>query len=406
MAILLQRVQGERHGRYFFPTLPGVGFSTNPLRWNRRIRHVDDILQLVFGMGTRALERETYDYVRMVALSHPTLRPEVTATEIRWYSQRYVDAINLDTNTFATVPTNQVLSEDFPGIELLASVDMGDYFEPAHAMAGAAESGALVLTFDGLLRNPDLVAIMKITLKRLEAVYRRPVDIEFTIEVIPEWPRPRFILHLLQCRPQSVDASTTEQLPAGIPDDLKIFSANRLVPQGLVQGVRYVVYVVPERYYALTDSMKTELARLIGRINKALEGDRFILMGPGRWGTSNIELGVKVTYAEIYNTSVLAEIALAKGNQPLEVSYGTHFFQDLVEGHIFPLPLYPNDPRTIFRTEFFTGSTNMLTKLLPAEEKFQDVVRVIDVPAVSGGRLLEIVMNGDEDEAFGYLRTY
>jgi hypothetical protein len=406
MAILLQKVEGEHHGRYFFPTLAGVGFSRNPFRWNRRIRREDGFVRLVFGMGTRAVERVANDYVRMVALSHPTLRPEATPNEIRWYSQRLVDVIDVEKNTFHTVPAKEALTEDFPGVELLASLDMGGYFAQAHTLAGAGEGGDLVLTFDGLLRNADFVAMMKTTLQRLEAVYRRPVDIEFTIEVIPDWPRPRFTFHLLQCRPQSYDASAAVPLPVGVPDTAKIFTANRLVPHGQVQGVRYVVYVVPERYYELPDSLKMELARLIGRLNKALEGQKFILLGPGRWGTSNIELGVKVSYAEIYNTSVLIEIALAKGNQPAEVSYGTHFFQDLVEGHIYPLPLYPNDPDTIFRTEFFTDTPNMLTRLLPGEEKFVELVRVIDVPAISGGRLLEVVMNSDEEQAIGYLRTY
>jgi hypothetical protein len=407
MAILLQKVEGERHGRYFFPTLAGVGFSRNPFRWNKRIRREDGFLRIVFGMGTRAVERVGNDYARMVALSHPQLRPEATPGEIRWYSQRYADVIDLETNRFCTVPISEVLSEEFPGAELLASLDRGDYFEPAHAVAGSSESSNLVLTYDGLLRNADFVTLLKTTLKRLETVYRRPVDIEFTVDVIPSWPKPQFRLHLLQCRPQSYDAGSEQVLPSGVPDEDKIFSVHRLVPQGLAQRIRYIVYVDPHRYYEIPDqSLKMELARLIGRINKALEGERFILMGPGRWGTSNIDLGVRVSYAEIYNTSVLIEIALSKGGEPAEVSYGTHFFQDLVEGHIYPLPLYPDDPRAIFRAEFFTQSPNVLTKLLPGEEKFESLVRVIDVPAVSGGRLLEVVMNSDEDEAFGYLRHY
>lgn len=409
MAILLQKVKGERHGRYFFPTLAGVGFSRNPFRWNRRIRREDGFLRIVFGLGTRAVERVANDYTRMVALSHPQLRPEGTASEIRWYSQRFMDVIDLEENRLRTLPVREVLTENFPGVELLASVDRGDYFEPVRASAGSAQEGNLVLTFDGLLKNADFVEMMKTALKRLEDVYKRPVDIEFTIEIIPGRPKPEFRLHLLQCRPQSYgyDASAVQALPVYVPDEDKIFSANRLVPHGLVQRVRYIVYVDPQKYYEIPDpSTKMELARLIGRINKALEGERFILMGPGRWGSANIDLGVKVTYAEIYNTSVLIEMATMRGDQPAEVSYGTHFFQDLVEAHIYPLPLYPDDPTTIFRTEFFTQSPNSLTAILPGEEKFEELVRIIDVPAVTGGRLLEIVMNSEKDEAFGYLRTY
>jgi hypothetical protein len=405
MAILLQKVEGEQHGRYFYPTLAGVGFSRNPFRWNRRIRREDGFLRIVFGMGTRAVERVANDYARMVALSHPELRPEGNVREIRWYSQRYADVIDLEDNTFKTLPVSEVLSEDITGIELLASVDRGDYFEPL--TAGAFDKDKLVLTFDGLLKNRDFVNLMKTVLKRLEAVYNFPIDIEFTVEIRRSWPKPEFCLHLLQCRPQAYAAAQRFPLPTDVPDEDKIFSANRLVPHGLVQRICYIVYVDPEKYAQITDPhFKTELARLIGRLNKALEGQRFILMGPGRWGSSNIDLGVKVSYAEIYNTSMLIEIAHSHDGQPVEVSYGTHFFQDLVEAQIYPLPLYPDDPETIFREEFFTQSPNVLTEILPDAGKFAEVVRVIDVPAVADGRLLEVVMNSDADEAFGYLRTY
>jgi len=407
MAILLQKVEGEPRGRYFFPMLAGVGFSSNPFRWNRRIRREDGFLRLVFGMGTRAVDRVANDYARMVALSHPTLRPEGSPKEIRWYSQRFVDVIDLEDNYFKTLPVREALSNSIRGIELLTSVDQGDYFEPMSSIVDVGDPDRLILTFDGLLRNPDFVKLMKTVLKRLDATYHQPIDIEFTVDIVKNRPKPEFQLHLLQCRPQSYEAESERPLPADVPDTEKVFSANRLVPHGLVQRIEYVVYVDPHKYYEMSDShLKLELARLIGRINKVLEGQRFILMGPGRWGSSNIDLGVKVTYAEIYNTSMLIEIALTRGDQPVEVSYGTHFFQDLVETHIYPLSLYPDDPTTIFRTKFFTESTNVLTKILPGEERFQDLVRIIDVPAESDGRMLEVAMNADEDEAFGYLRAY
>jgi hypothetical protein len=407
MAILLQKVEGEAHGRYFFPMLAGVGFSRNPFRWNRRIRREDGFLRLVFGMGTRAVDRVASDYPRMVALSHPTLRPEGSSREIRWYSQRFVDVIDLEENDFRTLTAPEVLSDDIRGLELLASVDRGDYFEPISSAARAGSSESLILTFDNLLKNADFVRLMKTVLKQLDATYRLPIDIEFTVDILKGWPKPAFRLHLLQCRPQSYNMEVEHVLPTEISEKDKIFSANRMVPEGLVKKIRYIVYVDPYKYYEIPDyHAKVELARLIGRINKTLEGERHILMGPGRWGSSNIDLGVKVTYAEIYNTSMLIEVALTRGNQPVEVSYGTHFFQDLVEAHIYPLSLYPDDSSTIFREEFFTQSPNLLTTMLPDEEKFQEWVRIIDVPAVAGGRLLEVVMNGEEENAFGYLRTY
>ena len=407
MAILLQKVEGERHARYFYPSLAGVGFSRNPFRWNRRIRREDGFLRLVFGMGTRAVDRVASDYPRMVALSHPTLRPEGSPKEIRWYSQRSVDLIDLDSNSFVTLPAQEVLNQDVRGIELLASVDRGDYFEPISSVADITTNGGLILTLDNLLKNQDFVTLMKTVLKQLDATYHLPVDIEFTVDILRGWPKPAFRLHLLQCRPQSYNVEVDHVLPTDIPDRDKLFSANRMVPEGLVKRIRYIVYVDPYKYYEISDRhLKSEMARLIGRINKALESERYILIGPGRWGSSNIDLGVKITYAEIYNTAMLIEVAPTRGSQPVEVSYGTHFFQDLVEARIYPLSLYPDDPDTIFCADFFTGSPNLLTTILPGEDKFQDWVRIVDLSTVTGGRLLEVVMNGEEEEAFGYLREY
>jgi hypothetical protein len=127
-------------------------------------------------------------------------------------------------------------------------------------------------------------------------------------------------------------------------------------------------------------------------------------MGPGRWGTSNVELGLKVTYADIFNARALIEIARSRDDDVLEVSYGTHFFQDLVEARIYPLPLYPDAPDTTFNRPFFDQAANALGELLPADAQYAPFVKVIDVPAETGGRYLELVMDSEQDEALAYLR--
>jgi hypothetical protein len=127
-------------------------------------------------------------------------------------------------------------------------------------------------------------------------------------------------------------------------------------------------------------------------------------MGPGRWGTSNVKLGLRVTYADIYNTRALIEVAQSRSGDTLEVSYGTHFFQDLVEARIYPLPLYPSEPDTVFNRAFFDQAANVLGELLLADAQYAPFVKVIDVPAVASGRYLELVMDGEHDEALAYLK--
>jgi len=112
---------------------------------------------------------------------------------------------------------------------------------------------------------------------------------------------------------------------------------------------------------------------------------------------------VPVTYADISNAAVIVEIARKKGGYLPDLSFGTHFFQDLVESNIRYLPLYPDDPDVVFNEAFFRRTTNALASLVPEFEALAEVVRVIDVPRATEGRVLRLLMNGDLDEAVGLL---
>jgi hypothetical protein len=407
MAILIQKVQGTPYKHYFLPMVAGVGYSRNPFRWNPKIRREDGFLRLVWGLGTRAVDRVPNDYPRIIALSHPQLRPEVGAAKIRKYSQHYVDLVDLKVNAFKTLPVRDVIADDYPALRYLVAVDKGDYLAPMLSRVEAGSPEDLVLTFDGLTRDGQFIALMQGVLKKLERHYDWPVDIEFTVHIEPRYPRPEYTVHILQCRPLvSPDWTGSIKIPEGIPEQDVIFEAFKLVPQGAVSKVRYIVYIDPEAYSRVPDYVtKLELARVIGRINKRLDKERFILMGPGRWGSSNLDLGVKVTYADIYNAKVLIEIPLVREGSTAEASYGTHFFQDLVETGIYPLPITPGEDGARLNTWFLTSAPNVLAKLVEADAAYGRYVRVIDVPAVTGGRYLEVVMNGEQERAVGYLKA-
>jgi hypothetical protein len=407
MAILVQEVQGERHGDHFFPTLAGVAFSHNPFRWTSKIRSEEGFMRLVWGLGTRAVDRVGHDYPRMVALSHPGLRPVAGVSEARHYSQHYADVINLATNRFETLPVADLLTVDLPSARLLVSVDRGDYLQPPVAYDPRVTPRELVLTFENLLTRTRFVPLFKTLLRRLADGFGCNVDVEFTADIVPGYPEPDFRIHLLQCRPQAAHrAVPAGDMPATVTEASILFRSDRLVPQGWVQRIRYAVYVDPRAYNRLPDeTTRLEIARVVGRLNQALTGQRFILIGPGRWGSNNPSLGVKATYADIYNTAMLIELSLPDGGS-VEPSYGTHFFQDLVEAQIYPLALYPEAQGSAFRWEFFESSPNALGYLLPEMAGYAPYVRVIDIPAVASGQLLEVLMDGEKGEALGYLRTY
>ena len=142
----------------------------------------------------------------------------------------------------------------------------------------------------------------------------------------------------------------------------------------------------------------------MGRLNKLLPKRQFILMGPGRWGSrGDVKLGVSVGYSDINNTAVLIEIARKRGGYVPDLSFGTHFFQDLVEASIRYLPLFPDDPDILFGEPFLRTAPNVLAELAPEFADLAGVVRVIDVPRATNGLVLRVVMDAEADRAVGFL---
>lgn len=153
----------------------------------------------------------------------------------------------------------------------------------------------------------------------------------------------------------------------------------------------------------IVEGLRMILERVVGRLNRRLNDETFILLGPGRWGSNNPDLGIPVTYSEIHNARALVEIA--DDETAPEPSYGTHFFQDMVEAQIYPLALALNDPEAEFALTFFEKSDNVLTELLPDDADWEGTIRVIDIPTVSGGAYLDLAMDGDAGIAMAYLRS-
>lgn len=408
MAVIIQRVEGERYHNLFFPAVAGVGFSRNPFLWTARLRREEGFARLVTGLGTRAVDRVADDYPRMIGLSHPTLRPAQTAREIQHYSQRYMDVVDLEANAVRTVSVRYAVDGDYPWLRLLGAAFRDGQIQPIRSSIDVVQPQELVLTLDGLIEQTHFVERMKLVLKTLETAYACPVDVEFTLEFKGTARKPEVIIHLLQCRPQSShEQGQRVEIPAQVPEHETLFTANHLIPNGVVERLRYIVYVDPHQYSRLAPpSEKLEVARAIGRLNRALEGERFILIGPGRWGSSNLALGVKVTYADVFNTKMLVELGYDQGSGAPEVSYGTHFFQDLVEARIFPLAVFPEQADNSFNRRFLAEAANKLAERSPQDAALDGVIKVIDVAEARDGQLLEVVMSGDQEQALAWFRRY
>ena len=401
MGIMIQEVVGKQVGDYYFPSFAGVAFSNNEFRWSPRIKREDGLIRLVPGLGTRAVDRLSDDYPILVAAGQPGLRANVSLEDMVRYSPQKIDVLNFKTNAFETIEIKDLMKKhgnDYPGIENMVSLYERDHLKkPMPFQTDFAEEDT-IFTFDGLINETPFIKEIDAILKTLQNTLAYPVDIEFASD------GENF--YLLQCRPQSYSKyDAPSPIPKELPEDQTIFTANRYISNGTVPDITHIVYVNPDQYSKIeTINELKAIGRAISKLNQILPKRQFILMGPGRWGSrGDIKLGVNVTYSDINNTAVLIEIARKKGNYVPDLSFGTHFFQDLVEASIRYLPLYPDEKGIIFNEEFLIKSPNALFELLPAYSNLSDIIHVIEVPEAADGLVLRVLMNADLDMAVGIL---
>jgi len=399
MGILIQEVVGREVGDMLFPVFAGVGFSRCEMRWSPRIRHTDGMARLVLGLGTRAVDRTVDDYPVLVALEQPTLRAVQQPDEVYRYSQHEVDVVDLQECQFESEPLAEFMrrvGRKIPTMNRIFSLYRDRQILPMVGVMAQHEPEELVVTFDGLLRS-DFPRELKTMLDLLEEGLGEPVDVEFAHD--------GEALFMLQCRALSRGTMAQRVAVPDVADQRKIFSANRYVQMGQDRNLEYVVLVDPRDYEALeTRDEILRVARAVGAVNKALPPKKFLLMGPGRWGSrGDIKLGVPVTYADICHTTLLVEIARQKGSYVPDVSFGTHFFNDLVEADIHYLPLYPDDSGVVWNEDFLLGSANCLAEVAPEYADMEGVVRVIRVADAADGLLLQVIMDAEADKALGFL---
>ena len=174
-----------------------------------------------------------------------------------------------------------------------------------------------------------------------------------------------------------------------------------MVSDGMKLYMRYAVYIHDENYACLNPVDQKRIARVVGKINAILSGEKFLLIGPGRWGSVNPELGIPVSYGDIYNTCALIEVV--SKDTAIEPSYGTHFFQDLIEAKILILALSRDDPEAEFKQSFFLKSKNLLQDLLPDDAQWNEVIRIIDIPTQTKSMVANIISEGESGLAIAYL---
>ena len=367
MALLVQRVSGGYHRDRFFPAFAGVGISYNTFVWRHDIDPRAGMLRLVVGLGTRAVDRVEGDYPAVIALDRPLLVPWPEPDGRRRFTQHDVDVLDTARNRLRTVPMAE-LEADEPTLPLDLFADR--------------DAAGWVVTFERLLKRTGFAASMRMLLGTLERAYEYPVDVEFAGTFASDGT---LYVNLIQCRPlqtRGVQSKRVEIVPAS--DAQTLFrSAGSFMGGSVVQPIGRVVAVDPAAFMALSLADKYELARLVGRINRRIvapDGIPTLLMGPGRWGTSTPRVGVPVRFAEISTVVAIAEVDFSAGGLRPELSFGTHFFQDLVEAGIFYVALSPGEDGCFLNAGLIAQLPNRLAERLPDDARFAGVVRIVDLP--------------------------
>lgn len=381
MALLVQRVSGGYHGDNFFPDAAGVGISYNTYVWNKEMSPESGMLRIVLGLGTRAVNRVEGDYPRIVALDQPLLRPHAGRKDDAKYSQREVDVISLGENDIKTLSIDDISSS--PGVgPLLEKIGARDH-EAMRELKEMGRKGEVpwAINFDRFLSEDKFSERMKSIMKTLEGKYGYPVDIEFTVNFTSDGS---YRINLLQCRPlQTRGLGVKVSMPDNIEKERTVFSTGGYFLGGNIsQEINKVIYVDPAGYTALTETGKYDVARIVGKLNRMIAGkssDPTMLLGPGRWGTSTPSLGVPVRFAEINNIAVMAEIAFSGGNLFPELSFGTHFFQDLVETEIFYVAIFPEHEGTYYSASRFDALKDTFSSVLPDHAKYEGVIRLYEL---------------------------
>lgn len=376
MAVLVQRVSGDHHSGWFLPALAGVANSSSPYVW-RADQADQGMARLVVGLGTRAVDRTGHDYARIVSLADPLASP-VSADDVGRYSQHRVDVIDLAADAVVEVPLPRV-REAAPGLPWPAFVspDRG----AAQRLRDLGRSGPTpdVVDLAGLLGATGVPALLRDMLATLAEAYDYPVDIELTLNPDRDGG---YVVNLVQCRPLQTRGLGTRGGTAPVVDADRCLVATRgdFMGGNAHLTVDLVVMVRPEVYLGLGETDRYRVARQLGVLNRRLGRATAVLIGPGRWGTSMASLGVPAPFTDLNRFVALVETTYTHGGFRPELSYGSHFFQELVETGTFYAAVFEDRSGVVFRPEVVLALPNVHLQLDPAAGDLASVIHVARVP--------------------------
>lgn len=387
MAVVLQEVVGQNHGDRYYPTMSGVLRSLNYYPVGEE-KAEEGIASLALGLGKyivdggQTLRVSPWHPHQVMQLSE--LETALRETQTRFYALDMKRDVGSDFKVddgFNILNLRVKEAEKDGSLQYIAST-----YDPYDQIIrdGVYEGGRKVISFCGVLQQDvfPLPEIMQMSMKYGAEAMRRPVEIEFACNLNADRTGD---FYLLQIRPIVDSKQTLVEDVAALPDEECLLRSHRSLGHGIIDDVTDVVYVKYDDHFTAMNN--PAVASDIERINRHMldEGRGYVLIGPGRWGSSDPWLGVPVKWPHISAAKLIVEVALR--NYRVDPSQGTHFFQNL----------------TSFGVGYFTIDTNQtdgrggilrkdILDAMPAVEETQYVRHV------RFSRPLRILMDGTKQE--------
>lgn len=344
MAVILQEVVGTQYGDRYYPSISGVARSINYYPINDE-QAEEGTVSLALGLGKYivdgGLTLRVCPYHPDKVLQTSEMEMALRETQTRFYAldlKNTGDNFSLDDGfNLLKLPVKE--AEKDGSLHYIAST-----YDPYDMVIrdGIYPGGRKVITFANILQHDvfPLARILQLVQKYGQGEMRRPVEIEFAVNLDARTKSGTF--YLLQIRPMvDMKANLTEDLSL-IPEDCLLLKSENSLGHGVMDDVRDVIYVKTEGYSASNNQL---IVYDIEKLNKRFldEDKHYVLVGPGRWGSSDTWLGIPVKWPNISAARVIVEAGLT--NYRIDPSQGTHFFQNLTSFGVgyFTINAYMND---------------------------------------------------------------
>ncbi len=392
MAVIIQEVVGKNVGEYYFPSFSGVGRSLNYYPINDEVPE-DGVAEVAVGLGKYIVDgglslRFSPRHADKV-LQTSTLDLALKDTQTRFYALnmkkgneddfKVDDSFNIARLRIQDVAQSGALrylvsTYDFRD-QVIRDCDEGD--------------GRRVVTFANILQHGvfPLAKITDFMLTKGSEEMGRPVEIEFAGTLTYD-EEHKGTLYWLQIRPIVERKETVDEAILALPDEKMLLRSNTALGHGNIENVKTVVYVRPENFSSSNNPL---IAREIEKINRNFteQNEGYILIGPGRWGSSDSALGIPVKWPHISSARLIVESSLS--NYRIEPSQGTHFFQNLTSFGVGYFTINPASNDGIYNVDFLNSQPTEY------ESDFVRIVRFKEplVIGINGRKGIGVVVKPD-----------